>query len=543
MKRIVSIVSALLSAFTAYAGTNILVGKHCSTDGSTLCTYSADSYYLYGELTHYPKAQHSKYEKIDIYGWDTHGYQGKVEQVPFTNDVLGNMNEHQVCITESTWGGRPELVDTSGVLDYGNLITLTLQRCKTATDAIQIMTDLVNEYGYRSSGETFTIADPNELWIMEMIGKGPDIKGAVWVAMRLPDDCVSAHANHSRITTFPLNDRANCRYSKDVISFAREKGYFDGKNKEFSFSDAYDPMSFSARRFCDARVWSVFTKLSPQIAKYQDYILGKSEERLPLWIKPEKKISLKELKNLMRDHFEGTPLAIDSGVGSEPFGASYRYAPREWEVDGTKYFNENPIAGPHNAFSFIAQMRSWLPNMVGGVLWYGVDDATFTVYIPIYIATTEVPECFRKGNGSLLEFSWTSAYWVFNWVANLTYSRYKYMSKDVLKIQDELERKFEDNLEVVEEAAKSLYTKSPDFAARFLTEYSQNQSYITMERWKKLGEFLMVKYCDGNIKRERGGVFIDNGWGVPAGISSPGYSDWFYKQIIETTGDKYKLPK
>lgn len=538
----IAIVALFATEIEALAGTNIMVGKNASDDGSTLCTYSADSYTLYGELAHYPAYEYPKYAMSDIYGWDTHKYQGKISEVSNTYSVLGNINEHQVCITESTFGGRKELIDSTGILDYGNLILITLQRAKTAQEALDVMTGLVTQYGYCSSGETFTIADPNEIWIMEMIGKGPDVKGAVWVAMKMPDDCVCAHANHSRITTFPLNDRENCRYSKDVISFAKEKGYFKGKNKDFSFSDAYDPMSFIARRFCDSRVWSVFRRIDPSTEKYIDFILGKSDERLPLWVKPQKKITILELKNLMRDRFEGTPLALDKDPGQEPFGAQYRYAPRYWNVDGVEYFNENPIAGPHNAFSFVAQMRNWLPDMIGGMLWFGVDDASFTVYIPIYCGTTSVPQCFRAGNGSLLKFSWTSAYWVFNWVASMAYSKYEYMSKDILKVQYDIEKKLEDNLVVIEEAAKSLYSKSPEYASRFLTEYSENQAQIMMKEWKELGEFLLIKYTDGNIKRERNQKFIDNGWGVPDAIVRPGYSDQFYKNIINATGDKYKVP-
>jgi dipeptidase len=378
---------------------------------------------------------------------------------------------------------------------------------------------------------------------MEMIGKGPDVKGAVWVALRVPDDCVSAHANHSRITTFPLNDRVNCKYSRDVISFAKEMGYFDGRNKDFNFSEVYDPESFNARRFCESRVWSIFRKLDPSTEKCVDYILGKSNERLPLWIKPQKKVSLLELKNLMRDHFENTPLALNNDVGAEPFGAEYRFEPRFWEVDGKTYFNETPIASPKNAFSFIAQMRNWLPNKIGGVLWFGVDDATFTVYIPIYCGTNAVPKCFSVGNGSLLQFSWESAYWVFNWVSNLAYGKYKYMAEDIKKVQSEFEQKLEDNLEVVEVAAQSLYKKSPEYANRFLTEYSENQANIMMKEWKALGEFLMVKYADGNIKRERNGKFIDNSWGIPEDIQTPGYSDDYYRRIIETTGEKFVVPE
>lgn len=540
-KAILILLFVSTSSILTWAGTNIIVGKNASTDGSTFCTYTADSYYLYGDLSFYPSATYSKYTQTKIFGWDTHRYQGMIEQTGETYAVLGNINEHQVCITESTFGGRKELIDTTGVLDYGNLIYVTLQRAKTAKEALLVMTELVEEYGYCSSGETFSIADPNEIWIMEMIGKGPDIKGAVWVALKLPDDCISAHSNHSRITTFPLNDRANCLYSKDVISFAREKGYFDGKNKDFSFSDAYDPMSFNARRFCDARVWSIYKSVCKETEKNIDYILGKNDERLPLWIKPDQKVSLLQLKNLQRDHFENSPLSMANDPGAEPFKAEFRYEPRIWEFDGKKYFNETPTAGPKNAFSFVAQMRSWLPNKIGGVLWFGVDDANFTVYIPIYCGTTEVPACFRRGNGSLLRFSWDAAYWVFNWVSNMAYAKYQYLAPDIKNAQAEFEQKLEDNLQVVEEAAQSLYKKSPEYAMRFLTEYSQNQANLMMQQWKALGEHLMVKYTDGNIKRERKGKFIDNGWGVPSDIQTPGYSKEYYKSIVDSTGTRFLL--
>jgi dipeptidase len=540
-KAILLLLTLTASPILTWAGTNIIVGKNASADGSTFCTYTADSYYLYGDLSFYPSATYSKYTQTKIFGWDTHRYQGMIEQTGETYAVLGNINEHQVCITESTFGGRKELIDTTGVLDYGNLIYVTLQRAKTAKEALLVMTELVEEYGYCSSGETFSIADPNEIWIMEMIGKGPDIKGAVWVALKLPDDCISAHSNHSRITTFPLNDRANCLYSKDVISFAREKGYFDGKNKDFSFSDAYDPMSFNARRFCDARVWSIYKSVCKETEKGIDYILGKNDERLPLWVKPDQKVSLLQLKNLQRDHFENSPLSMANDPGAEPFKAEFRYEPRIWEYEGQKYFNETPTAGPKNAFSFVAQMRSWLPNKIGGVLWFGVDDANFTVYIPIYCGTTEVPACFRRGNGSLLKFSWDAAYWVFNWVSNMAYAKYQYLAPDIKNAQAEFEQKLEDNLQVVEEAAQSLYKKSPEYAMRFLTEYSQNQANLMMQQWKALGEHLMVKYTDGNIKRERKGKFIDNGWGVPSDIQTPGYSEEYYKSIVDSTGTRFLL--
>lgn len=540
-KAILLLLTLTASPILTWAGTNIIVGKNASADGSTFCTYTADSYYLYGDLSFYPSATYSKYTQTKIFGWDTHRYQGMIEQTGETYAVLGNINEHQVCITESTFGGRKELIDTTGVLDYGNLIYVTLQRAKTAKEALLVMTELVEEYGYCSSGETFSIADPNEIWIMEMIGKGPDIKGAVWVALKLPDDCISAHSNHSRITTFPLNDRANCLYSKDVISFAREKGYFDGKNKDFSFSDAYDPMSFNARRFCDARVWSIYKSVCKETEKGIDYILGKNDERLPLWVKPDQKVSLLQLKNLQRDHFENSPLSMANDPGAEPFKAEFRYEPRIWEYEGQKYFNETPTAGPKNAFSFVAQMRSWLPSKIGGVLWFGVDDANFTVYIPIYCGTTEVPACFRRGNGSLLRFSWDAAYWVFNWVSNMAYAKYQYLAPDIKNAQAEFEQKLEDNLQVVEEAAQSLYKKSPEYAMRFLTEYSQNQANLMMQQWKALGEHLMVKYTDGNIKKVRKGKFIDNGWGVPSDIQTPGYSEEYYKSIVDSTGNRFLL--
>ncbi len=541
MKHIFCTILLVAYSLLVFCGTNIIVGKNASTDGSTFCTYSADSYYLYGDLSFFPSTDYAKYTQTKIYGWDTHRYQGLIDQTGSTFAVLGNINEHQVCITESTFGGRKELIDTTGVLDYGNLIYVTLQRSRTAQEAIQVMTDLVDKYGYCSSGETFSIADPNEIWIMEMIGKGPDIKGAVWVAMRMPDDCISVHSNHSRITTFPLNDKTTCRYSKDVISFAKEMGFYDGKNKDFSFSDAYDPMSFNARRFCDARVWSIYKNVNQSTSKYIDYILGKSNERLPLWVKPDQKVSLLQLKNLLRDHFEDSPLSLANDPGAEPFGAEYRYEPRIWEYNGKKYFNEEPIASPKNAFSFVAQMRNWLPDKIGGVLWFGVDDATFTVYVPIYCGTTQVPNCFRKGNGSLLNFSWDAAYWVFNWVSNMAYAKYKYIAPDIKKVQSEFEQKLEDNLQVVEEAAQSLFKKSPDYANRFLTEYSENQANLMMEQWKSLGQFLMVKYTDGNIKRERKGRFIDNGWGVPDGIQTPGYSEEYYKSIVDSTGSRFEM--
>lgn len=526
---------------TSEACTNVLVTKGASVDGSTIISYSADSHDLYGELYYWPGREWPEGEMLNVYDWDTGKYLGQIPQARKTYTVIGNMNEHQLTIAETTFGGRSELVDTTGIIDYGSLIYITLQRARTAREAISIMADLTEQYGYYSSGESFSIADPNEVWILEMIGKGSENKGTVWVAVRIPDGYVSAHANQARITTFNRKDKENVMYSKDVIKFASEKGYFDGKDDEFSFADAYAPLDFEAVRFCEARVWSAFRNVNSEMDKYVDFALGKSDERLPLFIKPEKKVSVRDVQNIMRDTYEGTPLSMSQDPGAGPYSAPYRWRPLTWEVDGETYFNERAIATQQTGFTFVAQMRSWLPNPVGGILWFGVDDANMTVFVPMYMGMTSIPENYAQGEADLLTFSWNSAFWVFNWVANQAYNRYSHMITDIRKVQTELEDKFELYGPIIDEAAAKLYKANPEYAKAFLTDYSHEQSRQTVEKWKKLGEFLMVKYLDGNLHPEKNGVFLRNEHGNPAHAEFPGYSQDYYKRIVEETKDRLKV--
>ncbi|MGQ1889719.1 dipeptidase [Thermophagus sp. OGC60D27] len=524
------------------ACTNVLVSKGASADGSVMISYAADSHILYGELYFRPAKDYPQGSMLDIYEWDTGKYLGQIEQVPHTFQVVGNMNEHQVSIAETTFGGRSELRDTTGIMDYGSLIYVTLQRAKSAREAIHIMSSLVEKYGYYSSGESFSIADPYEAWIMEMIGKGPNNKGAVWVARKVPDGYISAHANQARITTFPLNDEENCLYSHDVISFAREQGYFNGKNKDFNFADAYAPLDYGAVRFCEARVWSAFRHVNEKEAnQYEDFIMGRSSKRMPLFIKPTKKVSARDIMNIMRDHFEGTVLDMTQDAGAGPFKVPYRWRPLTWTVDSTEYLNERAIATQQTGFSFVAQMRSGLPNPVGGILWFGVDDADASVYVPMYAGIKSAPYEYAVGNGNMLEFSWDAAFWVFNWVSNMSYSRYNYMIKDIRKVQKELEDKFELMQPAIDNTAKMLYEKDPKMAKQFLTEYSHNQARLTVQKWQKLGQFLMVKYLDGNIHPEKNGVFLKNNYGEPHSPQFPGYDEDYYRNVVKDAGDKLKM--
>lgn len=510
--------------------TNIIISKGATQDGSTMITYVADSHTLYGELVYIPAADHPPGSWRDIYEWDTGKYLGRIPEVPHTYAVVGNMNEHQVSIGETTYGGRHELRDSTGILDYGNLIYIALQRARTAREAIQVMTSLVEQYGYYSEGESFSIADPNEVWIMDMIGKGKGNKGAVWVARRVPDGYITAHANYPRIHQFPLNDKENCLYAKDVISFAREKGYFKGEDKDFSFADAYAPLDFFALRFCEARVWNIFRRVAPSQNISLDYIKGVPNAKpLPLWIKPDKKLSLQDVMALMRDHFEGTELDMTQDVGAGPFRLPYRWRPLTWKVDTVEYFNERAISTQQTGFSFIAQARSSLPNPIGGILWFGVDDTYSTVYVPMYCGIQEVPKPYAVGTGSFQDFSWESAFWVFNWVANFAYSRYCDMIQDIQKVQQELEGSFLGNQKHIEEAALVLYRQSPQLAKEYLTKYSVTQGEKVVERWKKLGEFLLWKYLDGNVKDE---------FGKP---THPGYPEHWLRVIAKETGDRLKV--
>lgn len=528
-----NIVLTLIFIFTfqyGYTCTNLIAGKAATTDGSVLVSYSADSYMLYGALYHYPAATYPAGTMLDIYEWDTGKYLGKIKQVEKTYSVIGNMNEHQLCIAETTFGGREELIDTTGILDYGSLIYIALQRAKTAREAIRVMTSLVEEYGYYSSGESFSIADPNEAWIMEMVGKGPENKGALWVAQRIPDDAISAHANQARITTFPYDDKNNCLYAVDVVAFAREKGYFKGKNKDFSFSDTYAPLDYSALRICEARVWSFFRQVNPNMDKYVTYIKGETSDRMPLWIKAEKKVSVQDFKKYMRDQYEGTELDMTKGAAAGPYGSKLRFSPLSFKVDGVEYWHERPIATQQTGFTFIGQMRSWLPPYIGGILWFGVDDAASNVYVPMYCGINSIPECFSINNGSLLEYSPTSAFWIYNWVANYAYSRYNYMMSDIRKVQSHWENNFQTLVPAMD---KTALTMPENNAREFLTNFSITQAENSTTAWKKLGEYLLVKYMDGNIKKEENGKFLQNDKAIPPGIIRPGYPEEFLRQIVK----------
>ncbi|MDD2797588.1 MAG: C69 family dipeptidase [Bacteroidales bacterium] len=532
---------SILFASKIQACTNLLAGKAATVDGSTLVSYAADSHVLYGELYHWPAAVHQKGEMLKVVDWDTGKPLGEIPQVEKTYNVVGNMNENQVTIGETTYGGREELVDTNAIMDYGSLIYIALQRSRTAREAINVMTTLVQKYGYYSEGESFSIADPNEVWIMDMIGKGLHDKGAVWVAVRIPDDCIAAHANHARIHTFPLDDPQNCIYAPDVISFAREKGYFKGINREFSFADAYAPIDFGGLRGCEARVWSFFNMFADDMDKYLPYINGTSKEYMPLYIKPAKKVSAQDFMSAMRDHYEGTPFDMTKDVGAGPYTCPYRWRPMTFKVDSVEYVNERAIATQQTGFSFVAQMRNFLPNQIGGLFWFGVDDAATSVYVPMYCSITEIPECFKVGNGDMLTYSPTSAFWAFNRVANMAYSKYSYMIADIHPVQLDIENGFKNNQSVTERKASDLLAKNPLEAISFLTNYSVTSAQATTERWQRLSEYLLVKYIDGNVKKERNGKFLRNKYGTSAFPSQPGYDPQFYKSIVKDAGDRLKV--
>lgn len=527
----------------AVACTNLIVGKAASVDGSVLVTYSADSFGMFGHLCHYPAGKHAPGTMVDIRDWDSNKYLGQIPQVAETYNVIGNINEYQVTIAETTFGGRPELVDKNGLIDYGSLIYLGLQRSRTAREAIKVMTDLVKEYGYYSGGESFTIADPNEVWIMEMIGKGTGVKGAVWVAVRIPDDCIAAHANQSRIHQFDLNDKENCMYSPDVISFAREKGYFNGKNKDFSFADAYAPADFSALRFCEARVWSFYRKHNAEMDKYLSYIMGETKEPMPLYIKPDKKVSLQDIQNDMRDHYEGTPLDMTKDLGAGAYNSPYRPSPLTFKVDGQECFNERPISTQQSAFTFVAQMRSNLPNAVGGILWFGLDDANMIAYVPVYCCTDRVPDCFAGDKGSDgVTFSWDNSFWVCNWISNMIYPRYGLMIDDLRAVQSRLEKGFFDAQADVEKKAVELYESDPAQAKKYLTDYTVASAENMHKEWRKLGEFLIVKYNDIVVKKVKDGQFERTENGIGAFPNRPGYPEDYNRKVIKETGDRYKMP-
>ena len=547
MKNRILLVAALLVASVAQvlACTNFIVGKGASKDGSVIVSYSADSYGMFGELYHFPAAKHQKGDMRKIYDWDSGKFLGEIKEASETYNVIGNMNEFQVTIGETTFGGREELSDPHGIMDYGSLIYVALQRSRTAKEAIKVMTDLVKEYGYYSSGESFSIADPNEAWIMEMIGKGPGVKGAVWVAVRIPDDCIAAHANQARIHQFPLNDKDNCIYSPDVISFAREKGYFNGLNKDFSFADAYCPLDFGGLRACEARVWSFYNMFCSGMGEmYLPYIQGKSKEPMPLYAKPDKKISVRDIQWAMRDHYEGTALDITNDVGATAYKMPYRLSPLTFEVNGQKYFNERPISTQQSAFAFVAQMRANLPDAIGGVLWFGTDDANMMPFTPVYCCATRQPKCYSGAIADCVTFSWESAFWVYNWVADMIRPRYNLMIDDMRAVQNKLEDTYADAQSGIESVAKSMFDKDPSKAIAFLTNYTEMTAQCAVDEWKKLGEYLIVKYTDGVVKKTNADGSImrpehEHGHGAP--LVRPGYPKEFLEEIVKATGDRYKV--
>lgn len=537
---------------SASACTNFLFTKGATIDGSTMITYSADSHILYGELYYRPAADYPEGAMVDVIEWDTGKKLGQILQVRHTYSVVGNMNEHQVAIGETTYGGRDELQHQNGaVVDYGTLIYFGLQRAKTAREAVTVFGDLVAQYGYASEGESFSISDANEVWILEMIGKGDGQKGAVWVALRIPDGYVCGHANQARITQFPLNDPKNCMYSPDVITFARSKGWFDGKDSEFSFSDTYAPVTFSGARACEARVWSMFNRVNANVGQYEDYVMGhviKGEwgyatNRMPLWVKPDRKLSVHDAMELMRDHYEGTEMDMTKDIGAGPYTCPYRWRPMTWKVDSVDYIHERATSTQQTGFVFVAQGRSWMPDPIGGIFWFGVDDTFTTVFNPMYCGITKVPESYAVGNGDMLHYSPTSAFWAFNFVANWAYTRYSYMIVDIQKVQRELENKYIVMTPAIDKAAMELWNTDKNLAIEYLTNYSVNTGNATVKRWKDLGEYLFVKYKDGNIMKEKDGQFETNGTGQPVMPLQPGYSEWWLREIVKNHGEVIKAIK
>jgi dipeptidase len=547
MKRFFLIASVLMAGVYALACTNFIVGKNASADGSVICSYNADSYGAFMWLYHYPAAKHAKGDMRKIFEWDTNKYLGEIPEAEETYNVVGNINEWQVTIGETTYGGREEMVDSTGIIDYGSLIYIGLQRSKTAREAISVMTSLVEKYGYYSEGETFTICDPNEAWILEMQGCGPDRtvskERVVWVARRIPDDAICGHANQSRIGRFPLKDKENVLYSKNVIKFARSKGWFEGKDEDFSWKNAYAFPDFSGRRICDARVWSFFNHHVSGMDRYLPWALGKDKdaEDMPLWVVPEKKVSVEDIMNDMRDHYEGTPLAIDStDIGGGIWQMPYRPTPLYYKVDGKKYFNERPTSTQQTAWTFVSQMRSWLPREVGGCFWFGNDDPNMVAYTPIYCSMTRQPECYNTPGADEVTFSMKNAYWVENWVANMVYPRYSMLFPSLKQVRDSLQQAYFDQQPAIEAKAKAM---EPKEMKQFLNDYSVNQAQQMLARWQQLAFYLVVKYNDMAVKPEENGQFKRSKYGLGATVTRPGFPTPFARELIRQSGDRYASPE
>ena len=531
----------------AEACSNFIVGKKASVDGSVMCSYSADDYGMFQYLCHYPAAKHAKGEMRKIYDWDTNKYHGEIPEAAETYNVIGNINEWQVTIGETTYGGREEMVDSTGIMDYGSLIYVALQRSKTAREAIKVMTTLANTYGYNSEGETFTICDPNEAWIMEMMGKGAGSKGAVWVALRIPDDAICAHANQSRIGKFNMKDKKNVMYAKDVVSFARRKGWFQGKDADFSWKMAYAKPDFSGRRFCDARAWAMlnhFYDMSP----YLDWALGKNPDAqdMPLWVVPNKKVSVKDVENVMRDHYEGTPLSVADGsdIGGGIWEMPYRPTPLMYKVDGKQYFNERPVSTQQSGFVFVSQMRSWLPREIGGVFWISNDVANMAAFNPVYCSMTQRPECYNTPGVDAVHFSKKNAYWVCNMTSNMVYPRYSLMFPTLKEVRDSLDNSYFAAQAGVEKKAQELYAQNPQAAVKYLNDYSVEKAQQMLARWNQLFEFMVVKYNDMIIKpTDKNGNFEKTPYGLGARPARPGYPEKYAKQLVKQSGDKFLVPE
>ena len=563
MRKAHLLVTLALVCCTTYtmACTNFLFTKGATKDGSTMVTYSADSHVLYGELYHWPAQDWPAGSMLDVYEWDTGKFMGKIPQVAHTYNVVGNMNEHQLAIAETTFGGRKELESQTGaIIDYGSAIYITLQRAKNAREAIVVMTDLIEKYGWVSSGESISIIDPNEVWIIEIIGKGEGEKGAVWVARMVPDGYVSAHANQARITTFPLEGKTSISssklnkiydpnittvYSKDVISFAKEKGFYpqDGKNKDFSFSDTYAPVDFSGARACEIRVWAFFNAVNPDMAQYWDYATGRNIQRdskgyatnrMPLWIKPSEKVDVLQVMDFMRDHLEGTELDMSKDMGAGPYECPYRWRPMSFKVDGKEYVHERATATQQTGFTFVAQCRNWLPDEIGGILWFGVDDAASSVYFPMYSASTEVPFAFAVGNGSMMEFTNKAAFWVFNQVTNFAYTRYNLIHPEIRAKQVALEKQYVDFVQMIDAGAKEMLAQNKEAAIKFITDFSCRTGNHLVDTWRDFYGYLFCKFMDGNVKTAIPGEKNPK-------VEQPALPEWYLRMIIEQTGKKLEV--
>ena len=559
MKKLLSAaLAATLISFSsadALACTNMLVGKKASVNGATMISYNADSHTLYGELYFTPAADHAPGAMRKVIEWDTNKPLGEIPQPAHTYRVVGNVNEWQVTIAESTWGGRHRLSDKNGIIDYGSLIYIALERSKTAREAIDVMTSLVSEYGYYSSGETFSIGDPNEIWVMDLVGKGTGNTGAVWVAQLIPDDCISAHANQARIHKFPqakkkLNKKMNryevgdsCMFSADLIPFGRTLGY-EGSDADFDFAATFGDLDYSAFRGCDGRVWAFFNRYASGMERYFDFVdMVEGAEVLPLYVKPDRLLSHRDIQDALGDHFEGTPWDMTKDVGGGPFHSPYRWRPMHFEVDGVTYTHERAIGTQQTGFSFVAEMRGWLPREVGAKTWFAADDAATAIFMPIYNNILEAPLCLRVGNGDMLTFSWTSAFWMTNWVANQCYSRYEDMKVDVDRVRNKIMDRWDAETDSIDAQAVALLKNSTSDVTAFLNEYTARESNGATEAYKELGIYLLVKYLDGNIKQEKDGEFARTPYGMADRPQQPKYSEEFYRAIVNQIGDKIKVKK